>query len=217
MYKNTLYLLLLISLISCSSSGEDINYPESKKISFKENLHGYEITDDYRWLEDFTSDESIDWITRQNEFTQKYIEKNKYKKDLERIGDLSKSNAKKVKPLPLDLPDELLGNLKRLGELVMKQLNDVLDSYVNKNFDKAKEVWEKDEQVDDLTYIAMESVIDFLSKDKKNLDFSTHLIFATKNLERAGDHITNIAETICYLVKGEYLKGRRPKGKVTQE
>ena len=83
MYKNTLYLLLLISLISCSSSGEDINYPESKKISFKENLHGYEITDDYRWLEDFTSDESIDWITRQNEFTKKYIEKNKYKKDLE--------------------------------------------------------------------------------------------------------------------------------------
>ena len=141
----------------------------------------------------------------------------KINKDLERIGDLSKSNAKKVKPLPLDLPDELLGNLKRLGELVMKQLNDVLDSYVNKNFDKAKEVWEKDEQVDDLTYIAMESVIDFLSKDKKNLDFSTHLIFATKNLERAGDHITNIAETVCYLVKGEYLKGSRPKGKVIQE
>ena len=83
MYKNTLCLLLLISIISCSSSGEDINYPESKKISFKENLHGYEITDDYRWLEDFTSDESIDWITRQNEFTKKYIEKNKYKKDLE--------------------------------------------------------------------------------------------------------------------------------------
>jgi len=112
---------------------------------------------------------------------------------------------------------ELLGNLKRLGELVIKQLNDVLDSYVNKNYDKAKEVWEKDEQVDDLTYIAMESVIDFLSKDKKNLDFSTHLIFATKNLERAGDHITNIAETVCYLVKGEYLKGSRPKGKVIQE
>ena len=128
----------------------------------------------------------------------------KISQDLERIGDLSKSNAKKVKPLPLDLPDELLGNLKRLGELVMKQLNDVLDSYVNKNFDKAKEVWEKDEQVDDLTYIAMESVIDFLSKDKKNLDFSTHLIFATKNLERAGDHITNIAETVCYLVTVSY-------------
>jgi len=130
---------------------------------------------------------------------------------------LSKSNAKKIKPLPQDLPDELLGNLKRLGDLVIKQLKEVLDSFVNKDFDKAKEVWEKDEQVDNLTYIAMESVIDFLSKDKKNLDFSTHLIFATKNLERAGDHITNIAENVCYLVKGEYLKGNRPKGRVIQE
>jgi phosphate transport system protein len=125
----------------------------------------------------------------------------KISQDLERIGDLSKSNAKKVKPLPLDLPEELLGNLKRLGDLVTKQLNDVLDSYVNQNYDKAKEVWKKDEQV---------------SKYNKNLDFSTHLIFVTKNLERAGDHITNIAEIICYLIKGEYLKGHRPKGKETE-
>ena len=140
----------------------------------------------------------------------------KISQDLERIGDLSKSNAKKVKPLPLDLPEELLGNLKRLGDLVTKQLNDVLDSFVNQNYVKANEIWKKDEQVDDLTFIAMNSVIDFLSKDKKNLDFSTHLIFVTKNLERAGDHITNIAEIICYLIKGEYLKGHRPKGKETE-
>ena len=79
----------------------------------------------------------------------------KISQDLERIGDLSKSNAKKVKPLPLDLPEELLSNLKRLGDLVIKQLNDVIDSYVNKNFDKAKDVWEKDEQVDDLTYLSL--------------------------------------------------------------
>ena len=109
----------------------------------------------------------------------------KISQDLERIGDLSKSNAKKVKPLPLDLPDELLGNLKRLGELVMKQLNDVLDSYVNKNFDKAKEVWEKDEQVDDLTYIAMESVIDFLSKDKKKLRFFYTFNFCYKKFGKS--------------------------------
>ena len=139
----------------------------------------------------------------------------KISQDLERIGDLAKSNAKKVKPLPLDLPEELLGNLKRLGDLVIKQLTDVINSYINRDYDKAKEVWVKDEQVDDLTYLAMNSVIAFLSKDKKNLDFSTHLIFATKNLERAGDHITNIAESTCYLIKGEYLKGHRPKGKET--
>jgi len=125
----------------------------------------------------------------------------KISQDLERIGDLAKSNAKKVKPLPLDLPEELLGNLKRLGDLVVKQLTDVINSYINRDYDKAKEVWVKDEQVDDLTYLAMNSVIAFLSKDKKNLDFSTHLIFATKNLERVGDHITNIAESTCYLIK----------------
>ena len=125
----------------------------------------------------------------------------KISQDLERIGDLSKSNAKKVKPLPLDLPDELLGNLKRLGELVMKQLNDVLDSYVNKNFDKAKEVWEKDEQVDDLTNLAMNEVANYLQKDKKNLEMATHLLFVTKNIERAGDHITNIAESLYYLIE----------------
>jgi phosphate transport system protein len=139
----------------------------------------------------------------------------KISQDLERIGDLAKSNAKKVKPLPLDLPEELLGNLKRLGDLVVKQLTDVINSYINRDYDKAKEVWVKDEQVDDLTYLAMNSVVAFLSKDKKNLDFSTHLIFATKNLERVGDHITNIAESTCYLIKGEYLKGHRPKGKET--
>ena len=139
----------------------------------------------------------------------------KISQDLERIGDLAKSNAKKVKPLPLDLPEELLGNLKRLGDLVVKQLTDVINSYINRDYEKAKEVWVKDERVDDLTYLAMNSVIAFLSKDKKNLDFSTHLIFATKNLERVGDHITNIAESTCYLIKGEYLKGHRPKGKET--
>ena len=139
----------------------------------------------------------------------------KISQDLERIGDLAKSNAKKVKPLPLDLPEELLGNLKRLGDLVVKQLTDVINSYINRDYDKAKEVWVKDERVDDLTYLAMNSVIAFLSKDKKNLDFSTHLIFVTKNLERVGDHITNIAESTCYLIKGEYLKGHRPKGKET--
>ena len=139
----------------------------------------------------------------------------KISQDLERIGDLAKSNAKKVKPLPLDLPEELLGNLKRLGDLVVKQLTDVINSYINRDYDKAKEVWVKDAEVDDLTYLAMNSVIAFLYKDKKNLDFSTHLIFATKNLERAGDHITNIAESTCYLIKGEYLKGHRPKGKET--
>ena len=133
--------------------------------------------------------------------------------DLERIGDLAKSVAKKVKPLPVDLPDELIGSLRRLGDLVQKQLKDALDAYLNKAKDKAIEIWKKDEQVDDLTNLAMNEVATYLQKDKKNLEMATHLLFVTKNIERAGDHITNIAESLYYLIEGEYLEGARPKGK----
>ena len=133
--------------------------------------------------------------------------------DLERIGDLAKSVAKKVKPLPVDLPDELTASLRRLGDLVQKQLKDVLDAYLNKSKDKAIEIWRKDEQVDDLTNLAMNEVATYLQKDKKNLEMATHLLFVTKNIERAGDHITNIAESLDYLIEGEYLEGARPKGK----
>ena len=133
--------------------------------------------------------------------------------DLERIGDLAKSVAKKVKTLPVDLPDELIGSLRRLGDLVQKQLKDALDAYLNKSKDKAIEIWKKDEQVDDLTNLAMNEVATYLQKDKKNLEMATHLLFVTKNIERAGDHITNIAESLYYLIEGEYLEGARPKGK----
>ena len=137
----------------------------------------------------------------------------KFSHDLERIGDLAKSVAKKVKPLPVDLPDELIGSLRRLGDLVQKQLKDALDAYLNRSKDKAIEIWKKDEQVDDLTNLAMNEVATYLQKDKKNLEMATHLLFVTKNIERAGDHITNIAESLYYLIEGEYLEGARPKGK----
>ena len=86
MHKNLSITFFLLILISCSNNNEnttELKYPESKKIDFTENLHGYEIIDSYRWLEDFTSDESIDWIERQNNFTKQFIKKNKYKKGLE--------------------------------------------------------------------------------------------------------------------------------------
>ena len=133
--------------------------------------------------------------------------------DLERIGDLAKSVAKKIKPLPHDLPKELIASLRRLGDLVQKQLRNVLDAYLNKSKESAITIWKNDEQVDDLTNTAMNEVADFLGKSKKNLELATHLLFVTKNIERAGDHITNIAESLYYLIEGEYLEGARPKGK----
>ena len=100
-----------------------------------------------------------------------------------------------------------------MGDLVQKQLRNVLDAYLNKSKESAITIWKNDEQVDDLTNTAMNEVADFLGKSKKNLELATHLLFVTKNIERAGDHITNIAESLYYLIEGEYLEGARPKGK----
>ena len=137
----------------------------------------------------------------------------KISSDLERIGDLAKSVAKKIKPLPHNLPEELISSLKRLGELVQRQLKDVLDAYLNQSKEAAVKIWKSDEKVDDLTHIAMNEVAKFLSTDTKNLDLATHLLFVTKNIERAGDHITNIAEALFYLIEGDHIEGARPKGK----
>ena len=78
MNKNISFLIPITFLIfGCSNEPKEINYPESKKIDFVETIHGYEIRDDYRWLEDFTSDESKAWVDEQNRFTQNFIGQNK--------------------------------------------------------------------------------------------------------------------------------------------
>ena len=71
---------VILLLVGCSNETSEISYPTSKKIDFVETIHGYEIEDQYRWLEDFTSEESKEWVDRQNKFTKKFIGKNKFKK-----------------------------------------------------------------------------------------------------------------------------------------
>ncbi len=126
--------------------------------------------------------------------------------DLERIGDLAKGNAKKMLPLPLDLSQDLLKSLKRLGSTVENQLNKSLDAYIKKSKEAAIEVIGLDEGVNNLAYLAIKEILAFLSKDAKNIEFATNLLFVAKNLERAGDHIRRISENIYYLVEGDYYK-----------
>jgi len=126
--------------------------------------------------------------------------------DLERIGDLAKGNAKKMLPLPQDLSQELLKSLKRLGAIVESQLNKSLDAYIKKSKDLSVEVIKLDTSVNELTYLSIKEILSFLSKDTKNLEYATNLLFVAKNLERAGDHIRRIAENIYFLVEGDYYK-----------
>ena len=81
MYKLCLNIFLILIIVACSNQNSS-SYPETKKEEFTETIHGYEISDSYRWLEDFTSDDSLDWVKKQNKFTKTFISKNKYKKDI---------------------------------------------------------------------------------------------------------------------------------------
>jgi phosphate transport system protein len=135
----------------------------------------------------------------------------KISSDLERIGDLSKNIAKRSLLLSGNLNEKLIKILNTLSENVQKQLKSVIDSYLERSSSMAVNVWESDEKIDDLTNQCMQASIDFLKEDTKNLQNGTHLLFVSKNLERMGDHTTNIAEQVYFLVKGEYLEGERPK------
>ena len=110
------------------------------------------------------------------------------------------------------LPKNLVDSLNRVSNGVQKQLKSTLDAYLERSASMAVNVWESDEQIDDLTNLCMQEVIKYLKENEKNLEDGTHLLFVTKNVERIGDHTTNVAEQIFYLVKGEYLEGDRPKG-----
>ena len=136
----------------------------------------------------------------------------KISSDLERIGDLSKNIAKRSRSADMELPDDIKKNIKAAAGLVQKNLKLVLDSYVDRDKDKAMKVWNSDEEIDNLVNVTMNSIIQFISKNKNNIKGSTHLLFVAKNLERMGDHATNIAEIVYYLVTGDNIDGDRPKG-----
>ena len=136
----------------------------------------------------------------------------KISSDLERIGDLAKNISKRTLLLNENLPKNLVDALVRVSSNVQKQLKSILDAYLDRSSAMAVNVWEGDEYIDDLTNLCMQEVIKYLKEDEKNLDDGTHLLFVTKNIERIGDHTTNIAEQIYYLVTGQYLEGDSPKG-----
>ena len=136
----------------------------------------------------------------------------KISSDLERIGDLAKNISKRSLLLNETLPKKLVDSLIRVSSSVQKQLKTTLDSYLERSASMAIDVWEGDEKIDDLTNECMQEVVKYLKETEKNLSDGTHLLFVTKNVERIGDHTTNVAEQIYFLVKGEYLEGDRPKG-----
>jgi len=136
--------------------------------------------------------------------------------DLERIGDLGKNIAKRALAVAGEpQPKQLMLGLKHMGELALGQLKDVLDSYIERDADKARLVWERDEEIDSMYNSIFRELLTYMMEDPRNIGLCTHLLFGAKNIERIGDHATNIAETVYFLVHGKTLPDERPKGDVT--
>jgi phosphate transport system protein len=135
--------------------------------------------------------------------------------DLERIGDLAKNVAKRTHAVPDVLPRKLAVGLNRMGQLSLQQLKHVLDAYARRDAASAIDVWQHDEEVDALYNSIFRELLTYMMEDPRMIGVCTHLLFATKNIERIGDHATNIAENIYYLVNGKTLKEERPKKDTT--
>jgi phosphate transport system protein len=133
--------------------------------------------------------------------------------DLERIGDLAKNIAKRAIAVANETPPKsLLIGLGHMTEHALGQLKDVLDAYAERNADKAMSVWHDDARIDMLYNSLFREMLTYMMEDPRNIGVCTHLLFGAKNIERIGDHTTNIAENIHYLAHGVLPDGDRPKG-----
>lgn len=132
--------------------------------------------------------------------------------DLERIGDYAANVAKRSIVLgQFSLPYSLAG-LGHMAHMVQDQLKTIIDALGASDSAKAVEVWRSDRVVDDIYNALFREVITYMMEDPRNITPCAHLLFIAKNLERIGDHATNIAETVYYSVEGEELPDARPKG-----
>jgi phosphate transport system protein len=133
--------------------------------------------------------------------------------DLERTGDLAKNIAKRAQAVSGENhPKPLMTGLKHMVELALRQLKDVLDAYSERDAEKALRVWRQDERIDAMYNSLFRELLTYMMEDPRNIGLCTHLLFGAKNIERVGDHTTNIAENIYYLVHGRTLTDDRPKG-----
>jgi phosphate transport system protein len=133
--------------------------------------------------------------------------------DLERVGDLAKNIGKRVMAVSGGFhPKQIVTGLQHMSDMALAQLKDVLDAYAQQDVEAALDVWQRDDAIDALHTSMFRELLTYMMEDPRNITFCTHLLFCAKNIERVGDHTTNIAETVHYLVTGQSLGGERPKG-----
>ena len=136
--------------------------------------------------------------------------------DLERVGDLAKNIGKRVLAVSGDNSQRtLMRGLKHMAALVVAQLAAVLDAFVDRNPNKALRVWKADKEVDALYVSLFRELLTYSMEDPGTISMCIHHLFCAKNIERMGDHATNIAETVHFMIQGQPIGEPRPKGDTT--
>ena len=136
----------------------------------------------------------------------------KISSDLERIGDYAANVAKRAGVLAQFRLPYSMGGVAQMSRLVQENLKLVVDAVGENDAAKAAQVWRSDQAVDDLYNVIFRELITYMMEDPRSITPCTHLLFIIKNLERIGDHATNVAELIHYAVTGDALPEARPKG-----
>ncbi|QBK29471.1 phosphate signaling complex protein PhoU [Roseitalea porphyridii] len=132
--------------------------------------------------------------------------------DLERIGDLAKNIAKRVEAINEGSHGvRLARGIDHLCELALAQLKEVLDAYGTRSTDKLSMIRDRDDEIDAMYTSLFRELLTYMMEDPRNITTCTHLLFCAKNIERIGDHATNIAEAVYYMVEGEKMPPYRPK------
>jgi phosphate transport system protein len=137
--------------------------------------------------------------------------------EFERVCDFAANIAKRAIALNTHSPDEWINEIAELGQLALKLIADVTVAFKEHHSDKALAVWAQDEQLDDTYTGIYRRLIDFMKADPKHVPIGTHLLFIAKNIERIGDHATNIAEYCHFIASGAMLSEERAKADATSE
>ncbi|WP_265517670.1 phosphate signaling complex protein PhoU [Nitratireductor luteus] len=137
--------------------------------------------------------------------------------DLERIGDLAKNIAKRVGAVGESAtPRSLTHSIDAMAQMVLVQVKSVVERYVEREADALTKLRDEDEKIDVHYTSVFRELLTYMMEDPRNITACTHLLFCAKNLERIGDHVTNIAENAYYVLTGEQLPVQRPKLDETQ-
>jgi phosphate transport system protein len=135
--------------------------------------------------------------------------------DLERIGDYAANIAKRSMALAQVPAVEPVRAVPRMGKLARGIIKDVLDAYIDQDVERALDAWRRDEELDDLYTALFRETLTYMMEDPRTITPCTHLLFIAKNIERIGDHATNIAETVHFQITGLAVGDDRPKGDTT--